>query len=231
MKNSARIAVVLSGCGHQDGTEIQEAVLTLLAIEQNGAQYLCYAPNIQQYQVINHLNGNQMPEKRNVLIESARIVRGEIQDLKDFDPELCDGVIFPGGMGAVKNLSDFMSKGPGATIHPEVRRVIKAMYARAKPIGALCIAPTLVVAICKHVTVTVGQSEKVSSLMRGMGATVENTQSGEIAIDWEHKIVSAPCYMHPTRISEIAAETDKVVRILLEMMHASREPSRYSDMS
>jgi len=77
-----KFAVVLSGCGVFDGAEIHEAVFTFWAIKKHGADYQAFAPNVDQYHVVNHMTGDEMPEKRNVLVESARIVRGEIKDLK-----------------------------------------------------------------------------------------------------------------------------------------------------
>ena len=74
-----KIAVVLSGSGVYDGSEIHEAVLSLLAIEKHGAQWHCFAPNINQHHVINHITGAEMDTTRNVLIESARIARAIFQ--------------------------------------------------------------------------------------------------------------------------------------------------------
>jgi len=134
-----RVGVVLSGCGVFDGTEIQEAVLTLLAIDRSGAQIVCTAPDVQQLHVVNHISTEEMNETRNVLIESARIARGNIVDLKNLTATQIDALIIPGGFGAAKNLSDFAVKGPQAEVHPEVQRILEQMLAAGKPIGALCI--------------------------------------------------------------------------------------------
>ena len=101
MKN---IGVILAGCGYLDGAEIREAVLTLLAIDQHGAKAKMFAPNIDQHHVVNHLSGEETKETRNVLLESARIARGEIQDLQDLNMSDLDAIILPGGFGVAKKL-------------------------------------------------------------------------------------------------------------------------------
>ncbi|HSV29987.1 MAG TPA: isoprenoid biosynthesis glyoxalase ElbB, partial [Candidatus Omnitrophota bacterium] len=131
-------AVVLSGCGVFDGSEIHEAVLTLLAIDRAGGGYQCFAPDIAQRDVVNHLTQQQMAESRNVLVEAARIARGRIKPLSAFDASQFDVLIFPGGFGAAKNLSSFAVDGPDCSVDPEVERAVKAMAAAKKPIGALC---------------------------------------------------------------------------------------------
>ena len=100
-----KFGVILSGCGHQDGAEIHEATLTLWAIHKNGADYQCYAPDIRQHHVLNHISGQEMSEQRNVLIESARIARGKVASLATFSADSVDALILPGGFGAAKNLS------------------------------------------------------------------------------------------------------------------------------
>jgi enhancing lycopene biosynthesis protein 2 len=136
-------AVILSGCGVYDGAEIHEAVLSLLAIQRNGAKYKVFAPDIQQHHVINHYTGKEVPESRNVLVESARIARGDIQPLNEFDPDEFDALLLPGGFGAAKNLSTFAFEGEDCTIEDEVADAVKGMAERGKPIGALCISPVI----------------------------------------------------------------------------------------
>src|SRR5262245_32768375 len=134
---SKKIAVVLSGCGFKDGAEIHEAVLTLLALSKAGAITKAYAPNIPQKTVTNHITGDAMGETRNVLVESSRIVRGDISDLKNLKVGDADAVIFPGGFGAALNLSDFAIKGPACSVNPEIERVVKDFHTAGKPIGAI----------------------------------------------------------------------------------------------
>ena len=139
------IGVLLSGCGVFDGAEIHEAVLTLLFLDRAGASIRCMAPDMDQLHVINHLTQLEADEKRNVLVESARIARGEIVDVADIHASDIDALIIPGGFGAAKNLSDFAVMGPDCQIHPDVQRLLAEMMDSAKPVGALCIAPTTLV--------------------------------------------------------------------------------------
>ena len=64
-----KVGVILSGCGFKDGAEIHESVCTLLALDRIGVDVICCAPNIEQTVVINHLTGETVAEKRNVLVE------------------------------------------------------------------------------------------------------------------------------------------------------------------
>ena len=148
-----KIAVVLSGCGVYDGAEIHEAVLTLYAIAVNGAAYEIFAPDIDQHHVVNHLAGSEMNESRNVLVESARIARGNIKALSEFNGKDFDAIIFPGGFGAAKNLSTFAFDGSNCQVNSDVEAAIKEMISLGKPVGALCIAPVILARIlfgCEH---------------------------------------------------------------------------------
>ncbi len=211
-----KIAVVLSGCGVFDGAEIHEATLTLLAIDRQGALYECYAPNVDQAHVVNHISGDEMPEKRNVLIEAARIARGQIKDLKDFDAAQVDAVVFPGGFGAAKNLSSFAFDGPGCSVQEDVARVLTDMAAAKKPIGALCIAPATVAKVLDGATVTIGQDAGTAQAIETMGGKHEKTTHGEIVVDEELKLVTTPCYMLDATISQIADGADNTVKAVIE---------------
>src|SRR5512140_2970369 len=139
-----RVGVLLAGCGVYDGAEIHEAVLTLLALDRAGAEAVCLAPDVPQKNVVNHLTGQVAEgETRNVLVESARVARGGIRTLAGFDPSTLDALVLPGGFGAAKNLCDFAFAGADCTVHPEVARVIQAVHAAGRPIGAVCIAPVI----------------------------------------------------------------------------------------
>jgi enhancing lycopene biosynthesis protein 2 len=140
---SKRVAVILSGCGVYDGAEIHESVLTLLRLDQQGAQVQCFAPNVEQMHVINHLNGEEMPEKRNTLVEAARIARGEIKDVREARVEDFDALIVPGGFGAAKNLCDFAIKGADCSVQPDVLQLAQAFADARKPIGLICISPAM----------------------------------------------------------------------------------------
>ncbi len=211
-------AVILSGCGHQDGAEIHEATLTLWAIHKNGADYQCFAPDIPQHHVLNHITGQEMNEQRNVLIESARIARGRILDLAAFDAAGVDGLVLPGGLGAAKNLCTYAFDGPDCTVNEDVARAIRTMHQQGKPIGALCIAPVIVARVLGDVEVTIGQDETTAANLVKMGARHTSTWQGEVAIDRANRVVTTPCYMLDSRVDQIGEGADNVIRAMLELM-------------
>lgn len=218
--NKKQIAVILSGCGHQDGAEIHEATLTLWAIHKNGADYRCFAPNIMQHHVLNHITGQEMDERRNVLIEAARIARGKVEDLSLFDCTTVDALVIPGGVGAAKNLCTFAFDGPECAVNNDVEQAVRSMHQAGKPIGALCIAPVLLARILGDITLTVGRDEATADKVRAMGATHTPTGVGEIAVDQRNKIVTTPCYMLDSRVDQIAAGADALIRAVLGFLPA-----------
>ena len=218
MGEKKRFAVILSGCGNKDGAEIHESVMTLWAIHKHGAEYQCFAPYIPQHHVLNFITGKEMAESRNVLVESARIARGNIKNLKDYRAADFDGLIIPGGLGVAKNLSTFAFDGPDCTVNEDVVRAVEEMAAQKKPIGALCIAPAIIAKILANVTVTIGQDPGTEAALTKMGAIHENTTHGEIVIDKQHKVVTTPCYMLDARVDQIGAGAENLVRALLEML-------------
>lgn len=209
----AKVGVLLSGCGVFDGTEIHEAVLTLLALDRAGVEIVCMAPNVEQAHVINHLTQEVTAEKRNVLVESARIARGEIKDLKDVQAGDLDALIMPGGFGAAKNLSDFAFKGPEATVHPEVKRLLNDLAAAGKPIGAICIAPaTLTKALAdRKPEVTIGTDAGTASAIEAMGGRHKSCSVDMIHLDAGNKLVSTPAYMLGPGIKDVALGIEKLV--------------------
>lgn len=211
-------AVILSGCGYLDGAEIHESTLTLYAIHRHGADYHCFAPDILQHHVINHINGSEMDDTRNVLVESARIARGKISALNDFSASDYDGLILPGGFGAAKNLADYAFQGTQCQVNPEVENAVKSMHDAGKPIGALCISPTLIARLIPGVKLTIGSDQSTSENITAMGAQHIITHETEIVVDSEKKVVSTPCYMLDSRVDKIAEGVDKTVAALLEMM-------------
>ena len=211
------IAVVLAGCGHRDGSEIHEATLTLWAIHKNGAEFQCFAPDIPQHHVLNHLTGKEMQETRNVLVESARIARGKIKDIKQLKQSDFDALIFPGGMGAAKNLCTYAFDGAKCRVNDDVASAVKAMHAAGKPIGALCIAPVILARVLGDVELTVGQDKETAQDLSAMGARHIPTMHGEIAVDRTNRIVTTPCYMLQSRVDQIGDGADKLVRTVLEL--------------
>jgi len=210
----------LSGCGVFDGTEIHEAVLTLLALDRAGAEITCMAPNEEQFHVINHLTQKETDEKRNVLVESARIARGEIKDLKEVNASDLDALIIPGGFGAAKNLSNFAVKGADASVYPEVKRILEEMVSADKPIGAMCIAPaTLVKALSdKNPEVTIGSDQDTASAIEAMGGQHITCTVDMIHVDEKNRIVTTPAYMLGLGIKEVAVGIEKLVGQVLSMI-------------
>ncbi|NOR74701.1 MAG: isoprenoid biosynthesis glyoxalase ElbB [Draconibacterium sp.] len=212
-----KIAVVLSGNGVFDGAEIHEATLTLLSIAKNGAEYQCFAPDINQAHVINHVTGEEMLETRNVLIESARIARGNIKPLSDYNAEDFDAIIFPGGFGVAKNLCTFALDGTDCSVNSVVETTIRNTVIAEKPIGALCISPVLIAKVLGDVEVTIGQDAGTVEAIETLGATHIKTTHGEIVIDEKYKIITTPCYMLNATITQIAEGAENAVKKLLEM--------------
>jgi len=217
------VAVILSGCGVFDGSEIHEATLTLLALDRQGATYQCFAPNVMQAHVIDHLSGEESGESRNVLIESARIARGDIKDLKDFDAADYDSIIFPGGFGAAKNLSSFAFDGADCTVNDDVAAALKAIHDAGKPIGALCIAPVIIARVLHGADVTIGQDADTAAAIAAMGGHHTRASHGDIVVDSKLRVVTTPCYMLDATISQIADGADNAVRTLLEMIAQDRQ--------
>lgn len=215
-----KIGVVLSGCGVFDGSEIHEAVFTLLAIDRNGAEAVCMAPDIQLDEV-DHLAGAPTGAKRSVLVESARIARGKIRNIAEVKASELDAIIFPGGFGAAKNLCDFASRGAAATPQPDVARLLKEMAAAQKPIGAICIAPALIASVLgKELApqLTIGTDEGTASAINATGSCHVNCPVTEFVVDRKNRIVSTPAYMLANSIGEAAEGIEKTVKAVIEML-------------
>lgn len=192
-----KIAVVLSGCGHRDGSEITESVSLLIGLHQAGAEVQCFAPDIQ-IPITNHINGEADGEKRSLLVEAARIARGQIKSLDKLHAKDFDAVVFPGGYGAAKNLSNWAEKGAACEVNPDVKRVILEFHSASKPIGALCIAPVLVAKVLgdKKVTVTIGDDAATAAEIQKTGAIHEECPVNDYITDRESKVVTTPAYMY-----------------------------------
>jgi len=214
-----KIGVVFSGCGVQDGTEIHEAVLTLLAIDKAGHEAMCMAPADDQMHVVNHLTNEATQERRNILVESARIARGNIKNIKSVKASAIDALIFPGGFGAAKNLCDFAVKGPDCKAHPDVARLIQEVHAAKKPIGAICISPALIAKVFegKGIQLTSGTDKETSGALQKLGARHKDCTVKEFAVDEENKIVTTPAYMLAQSIKEAAEGIDKLVSKVIEL--------------
>lgn len=211
-------AIILAGCGYQDGSEIHEATMSMLAIKNAGHDYRCFAPNKKQQLVTNHISGETMQEERNVLVESARIARGQVSDLKELKMADFDALILPGGFGAAQNLCTFAKDGPDCNVDPDIERIIKEAVHEQKPIGALCISPVILAKIMDSVTVTIGDSDDVNAAIKCMGGHTKNTGQTEVVIDHEHKVVTGPCYMLDSNIVEISQGAKNVVDAVIQLI-------------
>ena len=215
-----KIGVVLSGCGVRDGSEIHEAVCALLAIDQAGCEAVCMAPNVD-FAVTDHLTMQETGEKRNILVESARIARGNIRDIQEVKAADLDAIIFPGGFGAAKNLCDFAVKGAAASVNPEVARLLKEMAAARKPIGAICISPVLIATVLGReyeTTLTIGTDADTAAELTKTGAKHEDCSVTEFVVDAKNKIVSTPAYMLANRISETYEGIGKCVKEVIKLI-------------
>ncbi|MFP4471188.1 MAG: isoprenoid biosynthesis glyoxalase ElbB [Bacteroidales bacterium] len=213
-----KFAIILAGSGVYDGAEIHEATLTMLAIMQQGGTYEIFAPDIPQHHVVNHLTGEEMNETRNVLVESARIARGNIRNLKEFDAGSFDALIIPGGFGAAKNLCNFAIKGAQCEVNPEVAQAIKDMHAAKKPIGALCISPVIIAKVLGEVELTVGQDEGTIEKVEEMGGQHIRTTHGDVVFDSDNYVFTTPCYMLDADILQIYEGTSNIVEAMRQIM-------------
>ncbi len=215
-----KVAVILSGCGVYDGAEIHESVITLLRLDQRGAQVQCFAPNIAQMHLINHLTGEEMPESRNVLVESARIARGEVKDIREAKAEDFDALIVPGGFGAAKNLSNFAMEGANCSVHPDVLALAEAFAGACKPVGLICISPALAAKIYgPGVVCTIGTDAGTAAAVQKMSGTHEECDVHDIVEDTQRKLVTTPADMEAKSISEAAGGIYKLVDRVLELTH------------
>ena len=225
-----KIGVLLSGCGVYDGVEIQEAVLTLLAIKEIGADYVCIGIDADQFHVINHLTGETMDESRNMLVEAARIARGEIKNINDIVPADIDALIIPGGFGSAKNLTNWAFEGPAGTILPEVKLLLVNLINVGKPIAALCVSPIVVAKALEgsgiKSSMTIGTDKEPSPYtitdftngLSQLAVTPVMKTIKEIEIDTVNKIVTAPCYMMEASILDIHTNIRLAVAALRDLI-------------
>lgn len=221
-----KVAVILSGCGVYDGAEIHESVLALLHLELNGASYQCFAPDIAQHHVINHLTGEVQQEQRNVLTEAARIARGNIKSLSDLLAVEFDAVVLPGGFGAAKNLSDFAFKGADAQVLPQLKAAITQFTAVQKPAGFICIAPAMIPLLYPAGTsLTIGTDTATAEATEKMGGVHVNCRVQDIVIDHTVKVVSTPAYMLAQSVAEASEGIGKLIKAVLALTEGSKKVS------
>ena len=208
-------AIILSGCGNRDGSELQETLSLMLAIDRRGGRYQCFAPD-GQYKVVSHLSGNESGESRDLFEESARIARGNIRPLADYRAADYDALALPGGMGAARNLSTFASQGAQMTVRQDVEQAILTTYEAHKPVLAMCIAPMVLAKVLGHhgVELTLGQPCAASQAAEQLGARHHVCGPTDICVDTAHRVYTTPAYMVGTRISEIFVGADNLVAAL-----------------
>ncbi|MCB9224064.1 MAG: isoprenoid biosynthesis glyoxalase ElbB [Crocinitomicaceae bacterium] len=225
-----KFGILLSGCGVYDGAEIQEAVLAMLAVKEAGHDYQCISLDKNQHHVVNHLTGEEMNESRNMMVESARIARGDVKNIKDITPADLDGLIIPGGFGSAKNFSKWAFLGPEGGIEDEVKLLIVNMINVGKPVCALCVSPVVVAKALEgseiHPNMTLGTDQEPSPYdisgfnagIESVGAKAEMKTIREILVDQENKIVTAPCYMMDANILEVYNNVKQAVLALIKLV-------------
>jgi len=212
-----KFAIILSGCGVYDGAEIHETVATMIALRKNGAVYQCFAPDRPQYHVINHLTGAEVREERNILVETARLARGNVKKIAEYNPNDFDGLIFPGGFGVAKNLCNFAFKGADCEVFPDVIKAIQDTVDAKKPIGAECITPAMMVAYLKGATVTIGNDPPTAEAIEKMGGHHVTTKHNGVVFDAKYNLFSTPCYMLGTDILEIYESAEALVKEMMKV--------------
>ena len=217
-----KVGVLLSGCGVNDGAEIHESVITMLALDRAGAEMVLMAPNIDQMHVVNHYTGQEMDEYRNVLVESSRIARGNIKDMAEISANDMDALIIPGGFGVAKNLCDYAMSGPDCSINPDVYRLISELKLLNKPIGAICIAPAMMAKILgeldESANMTIGSDETTSKDIEAMGSIHVECKVSEMVVDEGKNLVTTPAYMEAKTIKDAADGIEKLVKQVLSMI-------------
>ena len=225
-----KIGVLLSGCGVYDGVEIQEAVLTLLAIDEMGDEAVCIAVDANQHHVINHISGEELPETRNMLIEAARISRGKIHNIRAIQPVDIDALVIPGGFGSAKNFSSWAFHGADGTILPEVKLLIVNLINVGKPIAALCVSPVVLALAMKNnsipLTLSIGSTKEDSPYdildfqegIKQTGAAIQDKNVREILIDHENKIVCAPGSMMDASIVDVRLNVQSALLALKKLV-------------
>jgi enhancing lycopene biosynthesis protein 2 len=212
-----KVCVLLSGCGVFDGAEIHESVASLLALSKAGAKVIFAAPNRNQHHVINHLDGSEMTETRNIQVEAARIARGKVLDLSEVDIDQVDALFMPGGFGAAKNFCSFAFEGAQGSIDTEIKNFIQMFHQAEKPIGAVCIAPAVLALSLGKGTLTIGSDAGTAEALESLGAKHQVCPVTEMVVDHDNKLVTAPAYMEDAAIHEVAEGIEKAVQAVLAL--------------
>lgn len=221
MTKKLTAAVILSGCGFLDGSEIGEAILSLTSLSKHGIEYSCFAPQIE-FSVVDHITGQATEEKRDVMTEASRIPRGKISPLTDAKVENFDMLIMPGGFGVAKNLSDIaISISP--VVIPDLNKLIVAFFKASKPIGCICISPVAVTCALSKITkpaVTIGKEGGIITSCGGVHVSTKD--STEFFVDTENKIYSCAAYMNSnTNLHSVFIGIDSMVGAIVSDLSAN----------
>lgn len=214
----AKFAIVLSGCGQNDGSETHEVILTLLALSQQGIEWDAFAPNVNQSRVYDHAKEMATNEKRNALTEAARLVRGKIANIEDADIDQYDGVIVPGGWGAVSTLCNYAEKGVDFAINPDIEKFLKSAASKQKVAGYICIAPILIPKLYKSAKLTIGNDAEIAQQINQLGSEHACCVAEDVIVDASHKVVSTPANMVANNIDEVYQGIHKLVIEMKKMM-------------
>jgi enhancing lycopene biosynthesis protein 2 len=225
------IALILSGCGAYDGSDICEVVLISYQVEKRGQRPVFFAPDVPQREVIDHLNQASLPQKRNVLSESARLALGQIRDVTALSGRDVDALILPGGNGAIKNLSDSLGNEEYMKLNPDLRGILREVYRRKKPIGACGLASLLVASALRDIletplTLTAGKDPKLIKQIEQLGAVHAISRGTEAVVDSEHRIVSTPASLLKLKAVEMAQATENLVSGVLDFVKPTQNRRR-----
>ncbi|MDR2083382.1 MAG: isoprenoid biosynthesis glyoxalase ElbB [Bacteroidales bacterium] len=212
-----KFAVILAGCGVKDGSEIHEAVLALYAIKKLGADYSIFAPDVECKEV-NHLTIQETNNVRNVLVESARIARGNIKNLSEFNEGDFDALVIPGGFGTMKNLCNYAYVGIDFAVNKDVEKTIMSMYNAGKPMGFMCISPLIAAKLIPGSILTIGNDKDTAEVIEELGSEHIVTESGEVCIDRDNNIFTTACYMLDVDISQIGIGAQNLIEAMLESL-------------
>ena len=212
-----KFAFILSGCGQHDGSETHESILSLLAMDQEGVEWEAFAPDIEQSRVINHISDSEESEKRSVIKEAARLVRGKIKPVQQADMSKFDGIIFPGGVGAVNTLCDWFNKGTEFSFNEDVKHLIDQAVNQKKPMGFICIAPMMIPKIYKAAKLTIGNDKELASQIQDMGSEHIDCAADDVVIDEDNKVVSTPANMVATNVNDVYLGIRKLVKELVKL--------------
>ncbi len=215
-----KVGVVLAGSGWLDGSEIHEATLTLLYLDKASANIIMMAPDSEQMNIVNHITNEEVKnETRNTIVESARIARGQVKDIKDISPNELDALIIPGGFGVAKNLCDFSVKGENLSVNPDLEKIILELHKSKKPLGFMCISPVIAAKVLGkfHPKITIGDDEGTANIIEKLGVQHINCPVDEIVVDEDNNIVTTPAYMLGPSIAYISRGIEKLVKKVLEL--------------